>query len=133
MAILLDSSFVIDLLRSSRRALALAADLEAGSAPILLPTPTLYEVRSGLLRPGTMKQARKFESLAAAFPTLAFDATAAEKAAEVRVEMIARGTPVASVDVMLAGMALAGGHELVTRDADYEHVVDAFGLRVRGY
>lgn len=133
MAVILDSSFVIDLLRSSGRALALAGELESGASPILLPTPTLFEVRAGLLRPGAMRQARKFESLAAAFPTLAFDAAAAEKAAEVRVEMLARGTPLASVDLMLAGMALVGGHELVTRDEDYDHVVDAFGLRVRGY
>ena len=133
MAVLLDSSFVIDLLRSSRPALRVAAELEASGGAILLPTPTLFEVRTGLLRPGGMRQARKFESLAAAFPSLAFDAAAAERAAEVRIEMLARGTPLASVDLMLAGMALVGGHELVSRDDDYEHVVEAFGLRLRKY
>lgn len=133
MALLLDSSFVIDLLKERPAATAAAAELDATRSVVLLPTPMIFEVRTGLLGPGSRKQAARFETLAASFPSLGFDAASAHKAAEIRAEMLARGSPKTAIDLMLAGMAIVGGHEILTRDTDYEEVAESFGLRLRSY
>ena len=133
MALLLDASFVIDLLHGQARAQRAAQEIDGTGETVLLPTPTLYEVRTGLARPGARRQAARFDGLAAAWPSLALDAAAAEKAAEIRAEFIARGTPMAAVDLLLSGMAIAGGHTLLTADAGFDEVSEAFGLRVRRY
>ena len=37
------------------------------------------------------------------------------------------------VDVMIAGVAAAGGHVLVTRDRDFQDIAEAVGLAVERY
>ena len=60
-----------------------------------------------------------------------FDATDAERAALVRADLEARGTPIGPYDTLIAGMALARGLVLVTHHTrEFSRVV---GLRIEDW
>ena len=54
-------------------------------------------------------------------------------AAEIRAELMKTGRVKSHVDTMIAGIALAGGHVLVTRDADFNAIGDSLGLEIDVY
>lgn len=99
----------------------------------LLATPVLYEVASGIALSRSRSETEAFRSLVAKFAIVAFDELAAAKAAEVRAELVRLGRTKSHIDVMIAGMALAGGHTLVTRDKDFDVISAALGLQLEAY
>ncbi len=133
MATVVDTSFVIDLLRRQEDALKVASRLDQRSDAVLLPTPVLYEVTAGLRFSESRSQAQRFRELADRFVRLPFDGAAAEHAAELRAELLRLGEAKSHTDIMIAGTALAGGHRLVTRDADFHEIADAVGLWIEPY
>lgn len=52
------------------------------------------------------------------------------EAAELRNRLKARGVQVGTIDALIAHMAIAGGHTLLTTDKDFGHVADHAPLRV---
>lgn len=130
---MIDSTFVIDLLRSDSGAKKKARELDARREPKLLSTPVLYEVVSGLLHTRSRSEAIGFQRLAANYSIVPFDETSAMKAAEIRAELMNLGRVKSHVDTMLAGIAAAGRHTLVSRDADFRAISGATGLPVESY
>lgn len=130
MAVVLDTSFVIDLLRREDAAIGLGARLDDGTEAVLLPTPVLYEVTAGLRFSSSRSEALRFREMAERFPLVPFDRAAALEAAEIRAELLRLGWAKSHSDVMIAGIALAGGHRLVTCDEDFQEIADAVGLFV---
>ena len=99
----------------------------------MLSTPVLYEITSGLLYTRSRSEASAFRSLASRFAVLPFDEASATKAAEIRAELMRLGRAKSHVDVMIAGVAAAAGHTLVTRDRDFQDIAEAVGLVLEGY
>lgn len=130
MGVLLDTSILIDVLEGEEDAVLLADRLHESREPVLIPTPSLYEVQTGLRYAGSRSEAKRFERSAARFPVIDLDAEAARRAAEIRAELLRLGKVKSHPDVMIAGIALAHGHRLVTGDADFETIADAVGLEV---
>lgn len=133
MSVLLDSSFVIDLLRGQAAARELAEELDASGEPAFIPAPALYEVRTGLLHRMSGAQAARFTAMLRSFAVVALDAAAAEKAAEVQADALAAGAAHGDADAMIAGIAIVKGHALVTRDRSLLAAAKRFGLEVRPY
>ena len=133
MSVLLDSSFVIDLIQRRGPAVARAEALAASGEPLYLPSPVIYEVMTGILYAKSRTQAEIFRAVASDAPTLDFDEHAATRAAEVKVELLRLGRRKGDADIMIAGMALAGGHRLLTRDKDFAGIAGAVGLVVEEY
>lgn len=133
MGTLLDTSFLVDLLRGREDAVLLVDRLEERREPTLIPTPAVYEIEAGLRFRGSRSEAKAFQRTAERFPRLDFDEEAAHQAAEIRAELLRLGEPKNHVDVMIAGIAMAGGHRLVTRDTDFEAIADAVGLEIEAY
>lgn len=67
------------------------------------------------------------------FHTAGLDLSGAERAAAIRVELSQLGRVQGTDDILTAGIALAGGHSLVTRDADFRDISKATGLVVEPY
>lgn len=78
LVLLLDSSFLIDLLRGRANAKKLAEEIDASRESPHIPAPALYEVRAGLLHQGSRAQAARFTAMLRTFPIAPFDAPAAE-------------------------------------------------------
>ena len=129
----IDSSFFIDFSRRRPAALRKLEELEGRSEPLVLPTPVIYEVLAGILHTRSRTQATRFRGYAARFQIAPLDLAAAERAAEVRAELLRVGRVKGGADILTAGIALAGGHSLVTRDNVFHHIAEATGLHLESY
>jgi len=133
MGVLLDTSFLIDLLRSHAPAQRLLARLEGANEALLLSSPVVYELLAGVRHRGSRSDLVKVETFLNDFPSVDFDLSSARRGAEVRAENHRTGRPVGVVDVMLAGIALAHKHSIVSRDQGLEEISTLFGFRVTSY
>jgi len=133
MGVTVDTNFIIDVLRADAAALAKSQEIDRRPEAKLLSTPVLYEITSGLLYTRSRSEAGAFRTLASRFAILPFDEPAATRAAEIRAELMRLGRLKSHVDVMIAGVAAAGGHTLVTRDRDFQDIAQAVGLVVESY
>lgn len=102
---------------------------------VALPSPVLLEIRSGVLRMprGARRQAltHAVDAVAAGVQVLPFDAAAAEAAALARTKLEAAGAMIGTIDLQIAGIALAQGATLVTRNVREFERVD--GLRIENW
>lgn len=130
---MLDSSFLVDLIRSDPDAKRRAKELDARREPKLLSTPVLYEIASGLLYTRSRSEAAAFQRLSANYTIVPFDELSAIKAAEIRAELMKLGKVKSHVDTMIAGIAAAGRHTLVSRDANFQVISEAVGLAIEPY
>jgi len=97
-------------------------------ADVAVPAIVVYELRYGLARLPRASATPRLAALStflAPMRVLDFDQRCAERAATVRAELEAAGTPIGPHDVLIAATALAHGAALVT------HKVREF-CRVRG-
>ncbi len=133
MGYVLDSSFLVDLIRSDPRAKRRARELDARREPKLLSTPVLYEIASGLLYTRSRSEAAAFQRLAANYTIVPFDEASAIRAAEIRAELMKLGKVKSHVDTMIAGVAASGRHTLVSRDRDFRTISEAVELAVEPY
>jgi len=133
MGVAVDTNFIIDVLRADAAAIAKSRELDTRPETKHLSTPVLYEITSGLLYTRSRSEAGAFRTLASRFSILPFDEPAATRAAEIRAELMRLGRLKSHVDVMIAGVAAAGGHALVTRDRDFLDIAEAVGLIVETY
>jgi len=98
-----------------------------------ISTPALYEVAFGTMLSRSRTEVAALRSLATKYLILPFDEPAAMKAAEIRAELTRLGKVKSHVDTMIAGVAAAGGHVLLTRDRDFSAMADAVELSVETY
>ncbi len=129
----MDTSYVIDLLREDEGALAKSEELDHRREAKFLSTPVLYEVSAGLLLRRSRSETAAFWALASSFMLLPFDESSAMKAAEIRTELLRMGREKGHVDVMIGGIAAAGGHILITRDRDLWEIAETVTLSVESY
>lgn len=129
---ILDASFVIDVLRGKPAATKLMRELESGSDVLRIPTVVAFELWEGVERSRwPAAEADKVAEALASHGTLQLTPAHARHAGRISASLLDRGDPIGEVDVLLAGTALAEGDTLVTRNKrDFERVP---GLRLRTY
>lgn len=129
---ILDTTFVIDVLRGEPAAIRKLNELLAeGEAPVIA-APTVFELFSGLerLRKSAAERERIRRVLAqhAAWP---LDERSAEAGGEVDGQLVARGLKIDPLDAMIAGIALTRHDAVLTRDV--EHFRRVPGLHLETY
>jgi predicted nucleic acid-binding protein len=116
----LDTSFVIDLLRNRRPAVDILSELELREG-LFVAAPTVMELWEGTLRSKlTQQNKQQVEDFLTAVTVLDFDSGAAKRAAEINAALF--HSPIEAEDAMIAGVALARNERLVTRDKDYARI-----------
>jgi tRNA(fMet)-specific endonuclease VapC len=83
---------------------------------VALPAVVVYEIRFGLQRVGREVLLAAFDALIKATTVLPFDAEAARHAADIRVDLQARGLPIGPHDVLIAATARRHARVLVTHN-----------------
>jgi tRNA(fMet)-specific endonuclease VapC len=115
---LLDTNTCVEFLRhgaGSRVAARLAA---VGPGDAALCAVVVAELLFGALRSRDVaKNLAEVRAFTAGFQSLAFDDTAAERYADVRADLEAKGTPIGPNDLLIAAIAAARGLTLVTHNA----------------
>ena len=94
-----------------------------------IPVMVLYELETGIAKSQQPQKRRKqLDALLAVTAILPFDRAAARQSASLRAALEAGGTPLGSLDFLIAGIALAQSAILVTRNtAEFARVP---GLRL---
>jgi predicted nucleic acid-binding protein len=129
---LLDASFLIDLMGGRPEAVALAKTIDAEGERLRLPAPVLFEMWVGAARGlGRTGERQHLEELETAYEVAGFDVADARSAGTLQAALGRSGKALATVDAQIAGMALARSEELVTGDAALAAV--GHGVPVRTY
>ena len=128
---LLETTFLVDLLRGKAGAAELLDELEGRGEPLFVSSPTVMELWKGVLECGIQSRERtKVDEILSAIPILPFESPDAKRTAEILFELSGRGTPIEVQDAMIAGMAISRGETVVTRDAHFARIP---GLRMLKY
>lgn len=129
---MLDTTFLVDLVRGDPGARALLEGAESGSEAVRIPAPALAKLWEALERsrhpPRDLDRVRAVLDAAA---TVAFTAAHAARAGRILGRSVREGAPMDPFDAMVAAVAAEEDESLVTRNVrDFERVD---GLRLRTY
>ncbi|MES1204488.1 MAG: PIN domain-containing protein [Pseudomonadota bacterium] len=119
MGSLIDSSIFIAGERGDDSVKSALAGLAPNEGDVYISAVTVFELLHGVHRATPEKRAAReayVENALQTFPVLAFDEPAARVFASIDAVLSAAGNRLAVEDLMIAATALAGGHEVVTRD-----------------
>jgi len=125
---LLDSTFIHDLLRNDPDAVDCLHELIDAREPVALSSLTVFEVGVGLR--GDAEQYRtQFQHVVGDLDVIALGVEEARAALEIQRRLYDRGEPIGAVDVLIAGTAAQQADpRVLTRNVDEFERVDAIIL-----
>ena len=124
-----DTTFCVDLSKGEPSAVTLARNLDARRERLAIPAPALTEFLIG----GFAKGGRRLETaldLISRLEIIAIDEAIAVEAARIGGEAIRAGTPVGTLDLLIAATARIRQCPLITRDRDFSAIR---GLTIETY
>ncbi|MBM4248607.1 MAG: type II toxin-antitoxin system VapC family toxin [Euryarchaeota archaeon] len=125
---LLDTSFVVDLLRGDE---TVSGFLDSESATTAV---TYFEMMSFRKRRKLKAEGAILERFFSEVPVLPFTRAAAEEASAITARLMDIGRPVNALDVLIASIALSERAErLITRDRDFLEIAKICDLSVTIY
>ena len=127
---ILDTSFIIDVLRGSQNAVKKLEKL--ANTNIAVTTPSIVELFSGLAQcSNTQKELEKIKDILGEQVCLPLDAGSAVQAGLVHGFLIRDSQEIGEVDAMIAGIALQNQIPVLTRNV--KHFSRVRGLKVETY
>jgi len=127
----LETTFLVDLLRGKLEVKSLKDELDRTESELFVAAPSVMELWSGaLLSNQPLKEKEKISELIESLVLLPLDAASAKEAGEIEAELLGKGLPVQTEDVMIAAISRVNCKKLVTRD---QHFARIPGLRVLKY
>lgn len=127
-----DTSFLVDLLRSRPRAVAMLDRIEENGEAQIAPAPAVFELAVELGRRRTPPaRARRLAAAIGEFEVASFTVKMALRAGRISGELEDAGVPIEDADCMVAATAIELGERLVTRNV--QHFQRIPGLRVAAY
>jgi len=128
--VILETSFLIDLMKGRPDAVALAQALDRSGESTYLAAPALFELWVGVGRAVRRREETEgAEGLIASFDVMAMTDTDAREAGLLQARLSRKGRTMGTVDIMLAGMSKARGQPLVTGDRSFGGVADEITIR----
>lgn len=126
---ILDTSFLIDLIRGKERALEKYHEIEEENREVSIPAPTLYELWAGIKRSKVEREEEMLEIIGSQ-QVADLESDAGKEAGKIQSSMAEKGQKIGHVDALITGIAVSSGEILLTRDQDFETVEN---LRVEKY
>jgi len=122
--VLLDTSFLIDLMNGDPEAVERARELEADLVQQRLSAMTLFELYYGVGRMTDSETEREqIEQVLASKPVHPADTAVMRKAGRLAGELAAQGEPVGDGDIIIGATALVVDEPVLTRNvADFERL-----------
>ena len=129
---ILDTSFVIDLMRGAKKAVEKLEEFERSGEAIYLTAPTIYELFLGIaLSRASDSEKQRVEEVLREQVVLPLDEDAARAAGELQGELMREGVPIDPLDALIAGIAVARGERVATRNV--KHFSRVRGVEIVGY
>ena len=119
----LDTSFLIDIIHNSPVALELLVKLERTELNLFVAAPSVMELWAGVSK-GKKSQRKKasVEEFLASLNVLPLNSESAKRSAEIEAELSTKGLIIDTEDMMIAGIAVANGEIIITKDAHYTRI-----------
>lgn len=117
--VLLDTTFLSDLIRARPEAVKALAEMQARGERLATTAINLAELYTGAMRtPDPVKRVAVVERIAEALVLYDFNARAAKTFGELESRLLDEGSPVPAKDLLIAAAGLSHGeHEVLTRNA----------------
>ena len=128
---ILDSTFLIDVLRGKASVEELLGEVDL-SGPPFVTSVTVMELYEGIyLAESTERERAVVEEMLDGINEIPFDRACGKRAGQINAELVAAGEPIDETDVMIAATALDYDLPVVTRNVDHFDRID--GLDVVSY
>jgi tRNA(fMet)-specific endonuclease VapC len=128
---ILDSTFLIDVLRGSESVAERIEELDSRGTPFV-SSVTVMELWEGIhLADASDDERTAVKGLLTEIDEIAFDRECAMRAGKINAELVADGERIDETDVMIAATALVNDQSVVTRNVDHFERID--GLNVATY
>jgi len=115
--VILDTDFIINLLRNDIGAKNKLQQLIADSRPLIIAAPTLFELYGGIERSSKPEQEKKkVITVLQTMTIFSLDEQSSIKAGEIDGSLLNKGITIDPVDSMIAGIALRNGETILTRN-----------------
>ena len=112
-----DTSFVIDIMKNDKKAVAKLNELVKKGVPQLITSLAIFELYSGVSRSHKpFEERNKVMKLLNGQIIIHFDNDSAEKAGEIDGNLIKEGKMIEPIDSMIAGIALIKKEKILTRN-----------------
>lgn len=126
----LETTFLIDILRGKQNATEMQKEFERTERVISVAAPSIMEIWRGAILKASEKEKEKINNFISALIVLPLNEKSAKEAGEIEADLIKRGVPIETADVMIAAITKFNGEKLVTRD---EHYAKISGLKMLKY
>jgi predicted nucleic acid-binding protein len=113
---ILDTNFLIDVLKDRENALEKLDELREKKEPLIVPPGVLYELYTGLESEDEVKRIKNKLNRAELSPTVE------KEAARIRKRLVKEGEPISSVDYLIGGTARHLNEKILTNDKHMERV-----------
>lgn len=128
---ILDTSFLVDLIRGRKEAQDMLSELEANRAPFFVTPITVLELYRGAhLSRNPKKNLEVVKEILASLLVLPLDDEACQVFGALSARLKSEGKRIGEFDEVIASIALCHDGEIVTRD---RHFLEVPGLKVLGY
>ncbi len=129
---LLDTSFIIDLLRGQEKAVNKIKVLEAESIATNISSPSIFELFVGIsLTKKPSSEKKKIMDALESWGTLALDSECAARGGLIHGQLIKDGQPIDPENSMIAAIALVNNETLLTKNT--KHFSRVPGLKIEEY
>jgi tRNA(fMet)-specific endonuclease VapC len=129
---LLDTSFIIDLLRGREAAVSKMKLLESESVATNISSPSIFEVFVGIsLTKKPSSEKKKIMDVLESWGTLVLDSECAARGGNIHGQLINEGQPIDPEDSMIAAIAIVNNETLLTKNT--KHFSRVPDLKIEGY
>lgn len=128
---ILDTSFIIDLLNDEESAVKKAQEIDRSNAPISTTAVSVFEIWQGIADIKNEKKLERINNLLESIGLFNLDQESAKIGGRVHAELYARGTPIQPEDSMIAGICLKHSKKVLTRNV--KHFSRISGLEIETY
>ncbi len=128
---ILDTSFIIDLMDYKETAINKLNELLRRSEPQLVTTPTIFELFSGIAQSDKPdKEKEKVMTVLSCQTILPLEQSGAEAAGEIDGRLVKEGHTIDPEDCMIAGIAKVRNQVILTNDEHFQRIKE---VRVERY
>ena len=129
---LVDTTFLVDMMRNDAGAVGKAKELADGNVPVLVGAPSIFELYVGVgLSVRSSEEREKVLDVLKSLAQLPLDPESATRAGLIYAQRTREGTKMDPEDAMLAGIAVENHQPLLTRNR--KHFSGIPDLKVESY